>query len=734
MVEAAVGIGNMTAQRPRPESRTNPSVEKKPGQPKHEIPVIPNLPPRENLLIWQERQKLDSVLKDPNVSTIILAAGTGTGKTRGGSQIALEALGTSGKMVVTENLRRAAEESAKVAAADLKVGLGDEVGVQNRYVHKVSEDTRLLFCPVQSLLIKMESDPLLSEYSLVAMDEVHKESKANELCMIQLRDIQAKRKAQGLPQLKLMFISATVDQEKIKTHFPDAVPVEIEGKTYPVDESFETQEIPPAQLPRRAAERIRTSIETGEKGNILAFLSGEREIEEAKSALDAMGLKDVEIIKYMSTQPKEEQERLFKESGKRKIVLATNAAQEGLTLDVNIVVDTGMHKHKVVDEISGREYLREEKAPQDHLTQRRGRVGRKESPFPGQKDKYYALFTKEDRAGRPEHETAEMQRTELMGEMLILLAQGHTDLHSFRFINDPPAGHIDSAVKRLEAIGAVEHGKLTDKGKFMATLQLKPNLSSMFVSSLEHGAAKQAGMLAAMLETYPRATEPRNGTPSPFAHPSSDALGLIQLLEEYRRAQPSQRREWAISRNLDYQKLRDASDLYDDLMRTVQEKRPDVKIDAPANREALDKSILEGFRDSLVQRSRDRDYFIEGIPGLQIAKESTIAKLKPGQFVTMDVQPHLKDGTIDFRLAKLNHVIPDELVRESVAKTPATDAATAPPAPSTPPPPEKEASVPVQEQAPAEPPAPPKPKTFGQRLKTWFDNSVFGKVFKWLFG
>jgi len=701
-----------------------------------DIPQIPGLAPRENLLIWQHKNQLETAIKDPNVSTILLAAGTGTGKTRGGSQIALEALGQSGKMVVTEHLRRATEESAKVVAADLKTPVGGEVGVQNRYTHKTSSETRLLFCPVQSLLIKMESDPYLSEYSLVAMDEVHKESKANELCMIKLRDIQKYRKDNGLPPLKLMFISATADKEKITKHFPDAVTVDVPGKTYTVDKKYATSKIPDEQMPRKAAEQVRSAIEAGDKGNVLVFLSGKPEIDEARKYLDAMGLTDADIISYSSVVPREEQEKLFAKSDRRKIVLATNAAQEGLTLDVNIVVDTGLHKQMHLDRHTGRQYLSEWPAPQDHLTQRMGRVGRKPSPFPGQNDKYYALFTEADRDARPAHEIAEMQRTDLTQEMLILLAQGVNDLYGFNYINPPDKSHIDVALKRLTQIGAVNQGKLTEKGKFMAVFQLKPNLSSMLVSSIEHGAVREASALAAMLEEYPDALDPKNGIPSQYRHPSSDVLGFVQLLKEFTGVDRNQRRQWAKDRKLNFQKLKDAADLQEELIRTIKEKRPDVNTTNAAQPGALDRSIYEGFRDSFVKRSRDRDYFMDGVPGITIARDSAVANRGVEQFVTFELQLNKTGDHTSRRFAKLNHPIPAEIAQSIGEAKPQIETPTASAPVSAAPAQlqvEQSPKPPAEVKPAAVPVSPPqKPPTVGERFKTWVSNSIIGKVWRWI--
>src|SRR3990167_2632576 len=148
---------------------------------REQIPVSSGKPDWSKYAVWHDRKKLIDPLKDPLTDVIILKAGTGTGKTRFGTQIALEALGPTSRIWVTENLRRATKASATTIAEDMGVTYGKEVGATNRYEHDVTKDTRLVFSPVQSLLIRLERDPNLEGINMVAMDEIHKESKANEM-------------------------------------------------------------------------------------------------------------------------------------------------------------------------------------------------------------------------------------------------------------------------------------------------------------------------------------------------------------------------------------------------------------------------------------------------------------------------------------------------------------------------------------------------------------------------
>lgn len=697
--------------------------------------------------VWRERERLSTFVKDPTIDVIILAAGTGTGKTRFGTQIALEALGGSSKMIVTENLRRATVASAEMVAKDMGVKYGQEVGATNRYQHDATKDTRLLFCPVQSLLIRLEKDPNLEGINMVAMDEVHKESKANEMCMVALRDLQIKRKAAGKPPLKLMFISATLDQEKIKRSFPGAKvePLVIPGDNQPITDVWEASGKPfPAynDLPKLAAEKAAQSL-SKDKGNILVFMSGKKEIDDAmvafraKSEEQKVDLKNVELVPYYGTLPPEEQKKLFEEkNGKRIVVFATNAAQESLTLDTHVVIDTTVHKHMDVDTATGRQYLKQVFAPKSHLLQRKGRVGRipltEEQKQQGYEYKYYALCSKEEWENRAAHESAEMQRTDLIHDALLMYADGY-DPYKFNYINKPDASHIKPAVSRLEKLGALNKGALTEKGAFMASLSLKPNLSSMMHASIQHGCARQAGAIAAILEEYPMAFAEGNEKLNQFKNPQSDLLGYLDLFNHFHTLDKGQRRQWATSVGLQYQKMKDADDLYGQLIRQVQEYNPKVDLETQPNSGSLDRAIYQGFADSLLMRKIDGMYEMEGV-GIKIGRESVLNNKGQGKIAAIDIRPIVKYDKIFDRLATLNHPIPDAVWDEMHPKKPVSPSTDNRPAASAGPI-STDSTVPPQakpEPAPQETPPPP-PQTIMQRFKSWVSNSWFGKLWKRMF-
>lgn len=725
-----------------PPGQTNPAVE---------VVLPPSGPsPKESLLVWQQKQRLIDAIK--NNDTVILDAGTGTGKTRGGSQIALEAIGPTGHMVVTENLRRATDESAKIVASDMGVKVGEEVGVRNKFTHKESEKTRLLFCPVQSLLIEMEVDKTLEKYDLIFMDEVHKESKENEMCMIKLREIQEARAKTGHP-LKIVLTSATADTEKLKDYFEkdkegskknkvEVVP--IPGIRYDVTSVFlppGTPDISFDKLPQAAAEKVRESINVAhDEGNILVFLSGRAQIDKAYGYLKEPPLKDTIIIPYYGTLSREAQDELFKKHvGKRMVVLATNAAQEALTLEINNVIDTCVYKRNEYDPETGREYLMETKTPQDQLTQRKGRVGRN-ARTDGKLDKYYALATESDWKGREPHERAEMQRTDITPEALLILANGQ-DPTKFAYVNTPEPSHIHSAMRRLTQLGAVENGKLTEKGKMMATLQLKPQLASLVVSSLRYGCLNQACELAAMLEVYPEALNARDDslaaqTLAEYKTGGSDMLGMIKLLEEYNKLPQGEHQQWLENRGLWSATMQDASRLYTELLDTITQGNSSKVVDEVPPPFALDRAIYEGFADGKAKKNSAQSYELNE-KTLGIDKFSAAQGSKSKLVIAQDINALVKDNAISKRLLRMVHPIPQEVVDDPTgavekakadavtAKANVDLAATQPAKEELP----KSAELELPKESPESPQQPPSQKkpTLWKRITSWFSNTRLGK-------
>lgn len=748
------------------EVHTSAVVEKPHSAPKSAESLPRALPrkmtPRDELLVWMKRKEIDTAIKEN--STVLLIAGTGTGKTRAGTQIALEAIGPNGRMAVTENLRKATEESPVTIVADRngeypEEKVGDVIGFQNRYNRNPPYPSdmnklKMLFCPIQSLLNKAEKDHLLSKYDLVFVDEVHKESKSNEILLATLRDIQEKRANSDHP-LKIILTSATMDADKLGDYFKGAVKVEIPGINFGVDVKYHDKEVPINELPKAAAEKVKWAIDKGDEGNILVFFSGIHQIEEAQAVLADMKLGDnVEVRPYYGSMSKEEQNEITKQiegSGKRVVFLATNAAQESLTWPIKIVVDTCTHKHQKLDPITGRSYLDEEKAPLDHLTQRKGRVGRND-PKGGQLDKYYPLTTQFDWEGRLQHEKAEIQRTDLTSEVLTLMAAGYdpnpksTKPNAFKYLNKPDQGHLDMAYKRLYKVGATDSGgNLTEKGLFMASLQLNMNNASLVADGIKYGALEDATALAVMLEEYPNAFDKANGLLSNLkGTEQSDLIPLVNLLKKYGRTSENDRDQLVLNLGLRPDMMKDSYDLYTQIILDAGAIPPPLSTREDLRKMGggvgLDLAIHDSFADAAITGFKKNSLMVEGVGGpasVKVGKRSLFAKDKTlPTFISTSIRT-IKEGGVDKKIAELNHALsieaqgiiygqehPRLVESQTVSQSESPDTKMEPVDTNA------EVPIPIEDEKKPEPtPVPPKKlpwyKNIWQKLRGWLSR-LFG--------
>ena len=748
------------------EVHTSAVVEKSHSAPKSAESLPRALPrkmtPRDELLVWMKRKEIDTAIEEN--PTVLLIAGTGTGKTRAGSQIALEAIGPNGRMAVTENLRKATEESPVTIVADRngeypEEKVGDVIGFQNKYNRNPSDPRdmnklKMLFCPIQSLLNKAEKDHLLSKYDLVFVDEVHKESKSNEILLATLRDIQEKRANSDHP-LKIILTSATMDADKLGDYFKGAVKVEIPGINFDVDVKYHDKEVPINDLPKAAAEKVKWAIDKGDEGNILVFFSGIHQIEEAQKTLIEMKLgDDIEIRPFYGSMSKEEQNEITKkitEGGKRVVFLATNAAQESLTWPIKIVVDSCTHKHQKLDPITGRSYLDEEKAPLDHLTQRKGRVGRND-PKGGQLDKYYPLTTQFDWEGRLQHEKAEIQRTDLTTEVLTLMAAGYdpnpksTKPNAFKYLNKPDQGHLDMAYKRLYKVGATDSdGNLTEKGLFMASLQLNMNNASLVADGFKYGALEDATALAVMLEEYPNAFDKANGLLSNLkGTEQSDLIPLVNLLKKYGKTSENDRDHLALNLGLRSDKMKDAYDLYTQIILDAGAIPPPLSTREDLRKMGggvgLDLAIHDSFADASITGFKKRSLMVEGVGGpasVKVGKRSIFAQDRTlPAFISTSIRT-IKEGGVDKKIAELNHALSIEArgiiygqEHPRVAESQTITQSESPDTKMEPVDTNAEVPIPIEDEKKSEPtPEPPKKlpwyKKIWQKVRGWFSR-LFG--------
>jgi ATP-dependent helicase HrpB len=423
----------------------------------------------------------------------ILVAAPGAGKTTRVPLALLDSPWLEGrKIVMLEPRRLAARAAASRMASTLGENAGETVGYSVRLERKVSAKTRIEVVTEGLLTRRMQNDPALDDTGLLIFDEFHERSLDGDLGLALALDIQ-----HGLrPDLKLLVMSATLDEMRLGRHLGGAPVVTAPGRLFPI-ETRHLDRPDPRGLPRDMARAIRTAL--GEtKGGMIVFLPGEREIRRTEEALSEAGLPaNAKIMPLYGAMPLAQQDEAIRPSadGLRKIVLATTIAETSLTIDgIDTVIDSGLKRVPHFDPASGMTALETVRVSQASADQRRGRAGRL---GPGIS---YRLWPEAETRALKAHDTPEILAADLAPLALDLAQWGVASPSALRFLDPPPEAAYAQARDLLIDLDALDsNGALTPMGKAMAKLPLHPRLAHMVVRGKELGALRLAADLAALL-------------------------------------------------------------------------------------------------------------------------------------------------------------------------------------------------------------------------------------------
>uniref|UniRef100_M8D6U6 RNA helicase n=1 Tax=Aegilops tauschii TaxID=37682 RepID=M8D6U6_AEGTA len=465
----------------------NPSINRWNGRP-YSARYLEILEKRRTLPVWQQKDEFLRVLRDNQ--TLILVGETGSGKTTQIPQFVLEAEGLSNRSMVacTQPRRVAAMSVSRRVAEEMDVTIGEEVGYSIRFEDCSSHKTVLKYLTDGMLLREAMADPLLERYKVIVLDEAHERTLATDVLFGLLKEVLKNR-----PDLKLVVMSATLEAEKFQGYFSGAPLMKVPGRLHPV-EIFYTQE--PERDYLEAAIRTVVQIHMCEPaGDILVFLTGEEEIEDAcrkiNKEVNNMGdqVGPVKVVPLYSTLPPAMQQKIFdpappplKEGGPagRKIVVSTNIAETSLTIDgIVYVIDPGFSKQKVYNPRIRVESLLVSPISKASAHQRAGRAGRTQ---PG---KCFRLYTEKSFNGDLQPQTyPEILRSNLANTVLTLKKLGIDDLVHFDFMDPPAPETLMRALEVLNYLGALDdEGNLTSLGEMMSEFPLDPQMSKMLVIS-----------------------------------------------------------------------------------------------------------------------------------------------------------------------------------------------------------------------------------------------------------
>ena len=574
---------------------------------------------------------------------IIVAGDTGSGKTTQLPKICLRAgLARRGMIGHTQPRRLAAMS----VAARIAEEVGSGVGVQIRFDQRVPADAWLKLMTDGILLAEIQRDRLLKKYQTLILDEAHERSLNIDFLLGYLKLILPRRK-----DLKLIVTSATLDVERIAAHFSDAPVVRVAGRSYPVETLYR----PPAQFVPDADEEDRqmaaiaqalTELEDFGEGDVLVFLSSEKEIRETAAYLRKRRLPDTEILPLYSRLRAQEQQRIFAPHEGRRIVLATNVAETSLTVPgIHFVIDTGFAR---ISRYSvQRKLLRLPIEPVSRASaeQRKGRCGRLADGV------CIRLYSEADFEARPDFTDPEIKRSNLASVILRMSALRLGRPEDFPFLDAPEQKSINDGRTLLRELGALTAtGGLTRTGRMLAELPLEPQLGRMLVAALKLGSLREILVIVSAM-SLGDLRESAPGNPGPggrnddkweeFTHPDSDFLGLLTLWErcEKERVSQSQLRKFCKKYRLSFQRVREWREIHRQLLNACRRlgagpnRKPDRK---QAGYAEIHRALLSGSLNQVARHHDGRIYLGSRNRKLALAPSSTLARGKTRWIMTSE--------------------------------------------------------------------------------------------------
>ncbi|MEU3890592.1 ATP-dependent RNA helicase HrpA [Streptomyces sp. NPDC029041] len=566
--------------------------------------LVPEVTYPEQLPVSQRKDAIADAIRDHQV--VIVAGETGSGKTTQIPKICLElGRGVRGMIGHTQPRRIAARTVAERVAEELDTPLGEAVGWKVRFTDQVDPDATFVKLMTDGILLaEIQTDRELRAYDTIIIDEAHERSLNIDFLLGYLAQLLPKR-----PDLKVVITSATIDPERFSRHFGDAPIIEVSGRTYPVEVRYRPLlEEDGEDADRDQITAITDAVEELQRegqGDILVFLSGEREIRDTADALTRKNYRFTEILPLYARLSHAEQHRVFQQHTGRRIVLATNVAETSLTVPgIKYVIDPGFARISRYSHRTKVQRLPIEPVSQASANQRKGRCGRTSDGI------CIRLYSEDDFNARPEFTDAEILRTNLASVILQMTAAGLGDIEKFPFIDPPDHRNIRDGVQLLQELNALDPAqkdprkRLTETGRKLAQLPVDPRLARMVLEADRNGCVREVMVIAAALSIQDPRERPADKQAQAdqqharFKDETSDFLAYLNLWR-YLREQQKERgsssfRRMCKQEYLNFLRIREWQDIYTQL-RTVA-KQMGIHLnedDAPADRIHL--SLLAGL-------------------------------------------------------------------------------------------------------------------------------------------
>jgi ATP-dependent helicase HrpA len=488
----------------------------------------------DELPVVEQRDIIQQAITDHQV--IIVCGATGSGKSTQLPKFCLElGRGLVGRIGHTQPRRLAARSLATRIAQELNTAVGTLVGYKVRFHDRVRPETSIKLVTDGMLLAEIQQDRRLNDYDTLIIDEAHERSLNIDFLLGYLKQLLPKR-----PDLKLIITSATIHPQHFAHHFTSttqpAVPIlDISGRTYPVTTRYR----PPADdYASERDEAMQTAIvdavyELASEGlgDILIFLSGEREIRETAETLRKHHPPSTTILPLYARQSPAEQALVFQEHAGRRIILATNVAETSLTVPgIRYVIDPGFARISRYSHRSQVQRLPIERISQASANQRQGRCGRVAAGI------CIRLYSEDHFLSRKVFTEPEIQRTNLAAVILQMKHLGFGAIEQFPFLDRPDQRLINDGYRTLEELAAIDkQGQVTPLGRQLARLPIDPRIGCMLLASIEHQCLRELLIITAALSiqdprdrpvTQQQAADQLHAT---FHHESSDFLTWLHL-------------------------------------------------------------------------------------------------------------------------------------------------------------------------------------------------------------
>ena len=577
------------------------------------IEDIPAIEFPEILPVSGKRDEIAAAIQNNQV--VIIYGDTGSGKTTQIPKICLSiGRGIDGLIGHTQPRRIAARTIASRIADELKSELGQAVGYKVRHTDITAANTYIKIMTDGILLAELQQDRLLTAYDTLIIDEAHERSLNIDFILGYLRNIIHER-----PDLKIIITSATIDVERFSEHFLNAPVVEVSGRTFPVDvwyrslEDMDDGEADDETIREEAILSAIVELTSVDRGDILIFLEGEREIHETSKFLEKKNLPNTDILPLYARLNSARQSKIFTPHKKRHIVLATNVAETSLTIPgIRFVIDTGYARISRYSHRSKVQRLPIEKISRASADQRKGRCGRVSDGI------CVRLYSASDFEQRQEFTDAEIMRTNLASVILQMKALKMGDIEKFPFIDKPDKRFVKDGLRLLTEIGAINSkGKISQSGRWIARLPVDPRMGRMLIAANDWNCLTEMLVIVSALsiqnpkERPLEAQEKADKAHSGFEDEKSDFLWYVNFWnfyrKQFRKLSKSQLRKMCGQHFVSYMRMLEWQEIHRQLARLTSDMKLSRNSEA-ADYQNIHCALLSGLLSHVAVKTDSKEY------------------------------------------------------------------------------------------------------------------------------